>query len=384
MYLGNFCLVLVLALIYTNSVEAKKVVCYYGSWAAYRKPPVAYQIEDIPVNLCTHVVYSFLGVDENTWKIKFLDPNIDVDKKGFERFTGLKSKNPGLKTLIAVGGGAEGPKKYSQLASSKERRDTFIRSLVDFIRQYGFSGCDMDWEYPGAGDKENFVALMREMRAAFQPEWEITMAVTVNPQHVRDGYNVAELCQLTNAVHVMTYDMRGNWAGFADVHSPLYPRPRDPPEYAKFNVQDGMALWQSQGCPADKLVVGVPCYGQTFTLTPGNNDYNPGTAAIKYQGGAPGPYSNWPGQKFYYEICTDIQKNGWTEAWADVAFCPYAYKGDQWVGFDNPRSMQMKMNFIKEKGYGGAMLWAIDQDDFTGMCGPKNPLLTIVSNNMRG
>lgn len=392
MNLGNLCLFIFVALAYTNPVKAKKVVCYYGSWATYRDSPVTYKVEDIPANLCTHIIYSFLGVDENTWEVKVLDQYGDETLRGFERFTGLKGSNPGLKALIAVGGGGEGAQKYSDLVSSKDRRDTFIRSLVGFIKRYQFDGVDMDWEYPGktgrASDRDDFVALMREMRDAFQRDgggaWQITMAVSVNPQVVRDGYNVAELCKVTDAVHVMTYDMRGNWAGFADVHSPLYPRPSDPPNYSKFNVQDGTQLWLSGGCPADKLVVGIPCYGQSFTLTPGNNNYSPGTAAIQYQGGNPGPYSKTPGALFYYEICTAVQKEGWTESWADGAFCPYAYKGDQWVGYENQRSVQMKMDFIKQKGFGGAMLWAIDQDDFKGMCGPKNPIISTVHQNMKG
>lgn len=65
---------------------AYKVVCYYSGWAVYRPDPFTFTPSHVEPRLCTHVIYSFAGLEEHTHRIKVLDEEVDLVQGENTRF----------------------------------------------------------------------------------------------------------------------------------------------------------------------------------------------------------------------------------------------------------------------------------------------------------
>lgn len=370
-----------------NLNPTPEVLCYLTNWGFHRKDDGKFVPEYLQNDLCTTIIYSFASLDPETLTIKEFDPWVDVENDFYKRTTSLK-----IPVLLAIGGWTDSSgDKYSKLVSSDTNRKNFASNLVPFLRKYGFKGIHIDWNYPkcwqsdcAAGpssDKPNFTKFIRDIRNEFDKNdknFKIGVALSGYKEIISEAYELQDLSNLANFLTVMTYDYHGAWEQQTGHVSPLYGRNSD--KYPQYNTDYAMQFLVTSGASREKLIMGIPFYGQTFTLENSNNQLV-GEGAPSNGPGEPGEFTKQPGMMAYYEICHRIRKSKWQMGKDHTHKSgPFAMSRDQWVGYEDPDSVEAKARYAVNNGFGGVAAWTVDLDDFHNRCCSEDfPLLRAVN-----
>ncbi|XP_026838530.1 mucin-5AC isoform X3 [Drosophila erecta] len=374
-----------------------RVVCYYTNWSVYRPGTAKFNPQNINPYLCTHLVYAFGGFTKDN-QMKPFDKYQDIEQGGYAKFTGLKTYNKQLKTMIAIGGWNEASSRFSPLVASNERRQQFIKNILKFLRQNHFDGIDLDWEYPAhreggkSRDRDNYAQFVQELRAEFEREAEktgrtrllLTMAVPAGIEYIDKGYDVPKLNKYLDWFNVLTYDFHSSHEPSVNHHAPLYSLEEDS-EYnydAELNIDYSIKYYLKAGADRDKLVLGIPTYGRSYTLI---NEESTELGAPSEGPGEQGDATREKGYLAYYEICQTLKDDPeWTVVQPNANIMgPYAYRRNQWVGYDDEAIVRKKAEYVVAQGLGGIMFWAIDNDDFRGTCtGKPYPLIEAAKEAM--
>ncbi|KAL3876686.1 hypothetical protein ACJMK2_034490 [Sinanodonta woodiana] len=153
-----FCIVSLSVLRVTVSYH---VMCVFTNWSQYRAEPAKFNPSHIDPLLCTHIIYAYAKLQGHQ-----LAPVEWNDKAMYKSVAALKTSNPGLKTILAVGGWGMGSKDFSLMAAYRSTRRVFVDSAIKYLRLHDFDGLAIDWQYPTIRggrkqDKKTFSLLLK-------------------------------------------------------------------------------------------------------------------------------------------------------------------------------------------------------------------------------
>ena len=360
-------------------------VCYFDNHSQYRSSPFSFTAKDIPATLCSHVIYNSAKIEGNN--IYSTEAN-DLGSNGqYVEIMKHRQVNTNLKVLLGINTNTGSSVAFSQMAQSKKSVEEFVVNTLLFIRRHDFDGIDLQWEYPGtnpstSGDKEKFTHLVKMLRKIFDLDADVmnrrplivSARVSPMPDTVSAAYDIPVISKYIDLFNLASFDFNDGSPNTLRHGSPLYSGSvkRDLNDN---NVEAAINMWINAGLPGNKLVVGIPSHGNTYQIP--NGWHTIGGPAIGV--GAKGTWTQKEGLLSYYEICLNIV-SGWTRLMDTAQGVPHAYTNDQWVGYDDAESVQLKAEYVLQNSLRGIMIDDIGMDDFRDECGEGTfPLLTKVN-----
>ena len=382
----------------SGSTSTKEVIGYYASWQWYDRSGLA-KPQNLDFSKVTIVNFAFFQTDTNgnlfgtdSWA----DPQVLYGPQNWnpsddstnapdyrchwsgpnKKACGHYNLEEGLISLVHTAGARIFPSlggwtlsdTFPVVAADPTKRTRFAEQCVDLIKDYGFDGIDLDWEYPAYKDHSgtpqdtaNFVLLLQELRSkldAYGAEtgkyYEITAAVGCGPSVIA-GYDIPNTAPLLDQINMMTYDFFGAWSDVTGANAPLYYQ-GFPTGYEEWSVDGCVKNWRKGGAVDSQLNIGLPFYGQSYVDATGFNQQHRGNDKV-----------HWgvdDGKPQYFNIETRLSSGEMEVQRDDVSRTQMAWfkDGTGFISFDDEQAICDKVEYVQVNNLNGFIIWELSGD----------------------
>jgi chitinase len=330
-----------------------------------------YEIDDIPAERLTHLIYQSALITENgTVELadRFIDIqklylDLDIEKSpyagNFAKLAQLKKKYPNLKILISIGAWGQS-NTYRSITKTPEQRHQLAKSCIDFMEAYGFDGIDIYWQpYEGQipildafqEDRDQFTLFMIELHSQLKRRNEnaLLSALFKIPAVIHD-WPVEKIAGRVDFINLAATYFHGAWEKETNHISSLYAPPGKP------SVDSVIQNFVKHKFPVEKIVLDIGTYGQGWQVVHNiqNGLHQPAASASLGSWDIASDYTGLYSQSHVQKI---ISLPGYNIFWDDKAKTTFAFNPDRFNGhfisFEDKKSLDAKIDYLGSVGLRG-------------------------------
>jgi chitinase len=336
----------------STETENRMLIAYVAGWGNF-------DLASIDHSKLTHINYAFANINEGKAVME-----LEEDSANMATLVSFRETNHDLKILLSVGGWVWS-NWFSDAALTESSRKIFANSIVELIKRHDLDGVDLDWEYPGQRaednayrpiDKDNFTLMLKEIREKLDKlgietgdrHYLLTIA-SGSDQAYFDHTNLGAAQRYLDFINVMTYDFYNGWMFQTGHHANLFPSENE--NFGGNSAVETIERHLTAGVPVEKLVLGFPFYGRMW-----EGVHTAATGLYQYAGTG--------GTFIPYNKIYGLDANSWESYWDQSAAAPYLWNPESgvFISYENPKSIGLKVDYIKEHGLSGAMFWEYSND----------------------
>ena len=248
-----------------------------------------------------------------------------------------------------------GANTQAALLGSGAARSSLARQIAAAVRDRGADGANLDFEPIVAGYSDEFVKLVRSVRAelnAVAPGYQLTFDTmgSIGNQPIAEATAPGG----ADAVFVMGYDYRTASASVAGSISPL-----TGPVY---DLTDTVKAYTAKIAPS-KVILGVPYYGRAWS-TPSNAPHARNISGTEYGGVAEPVYAQAVDLVAAYGRRYDaVEQSPWTAYRKETCTAKYGCV-TSWreLYYDDAASLKLRYDLVNRSNLRGAGIWALGYD----------------------
>jgi len=295
-------------------------------------------------------------------------------------------RGAGLAILPSIADGS-GKAKMATILADPARRAAHVSDIVNLVTSRGYDGIDLDYEQFAFADgraswaatQPNWTAFVNELAAALHAQGKLLSVTIPSPCDTANKcggsngywvYNLSGIAASADRIRIMTYDFHYN----------------SPGAIAPIGWVTTSMQYAATQAPANKLVVGIPAYGRSWTKKSGNS--------FQLSGSCPSSGSSGSAKTAYNSLTAmasatageipaliaqvgktpaDIQwdavsAENWIEydkpvAWTDANGAAQTCVAKRVMWWVSPQAALVRTQLVGQLGLNSAGFWTIGGDD---------------------